>query len=143
MVAPLLEGTDMFITGIHIVSTNNIKLYLDADSGLSIEKSAVVNRKLRGLIDESGIFPDGDFSLEVSSPGLDEPLSGVRQYRKNIGRTLLVTTADELEVMGVLKAVTDEMITLESKPKAKKALELVITDIPFTHIVKSVVQVVF
>src|SRR5690606_37903099 len=92
MVSPLLEGTDMFITGIHIKPTNNIKLYLDADSGLSIEKSATINRKLYKLIEAEGMFPDGDFSLEVSSPGIDEPLVSIRQYVKNTGRTLLVTT---------------------------------------------------
>lgn len=140
MVTPLLEGTDMFITGIHIKPTNNIKLYLDADSGLSIEKSATINRKLYKLIEAEGMFPDGDFSLEVSSPGIDEPLVSTRQYVKNTGRTLLVTT-EEQEVLGVLKAVTEDGITLEVKPSKKK--EAIVLEIPFAQIKKSVVQVVF
>ena len=141
MVLPLLEGSDMFITGIHIKPVNNIKLYLDADSGLSIEKSAGVNRKLYKLIEASELFPGGDFSLEVSSPGIDEPLAGIRQYHKNIDRTLLVTTEEGQEILGVLQAVTEETITLEVKQSRKK--EAVIMEIPFAHIRKSVVQVVF
>ncbi len=141
MVVPLLEGTDMFITGIHITPVNNVKIYLDADNGLSIEKSAGVNRKLRGLIEASGLFPEGDFSLEVSSPGIDEPLAGIRQYRKNTGRTLLVTTEEGQELLGILKAVAEDAITLEVKQSGKK--EAIIMEIPFAHIRKSIVQVVF
>ncbi len=141
MVAPLLEGTDMFITGIQINPVNNIKLYLDADSGLSIEKSAGINRKLYGLIEASELFPDGDFSLEVSSPGVDEPLAGIRQYRKNTGRTLLVVTEEGQELLGVLKSVAEDKITLEIKQPRKK--ETVITEIPFASIRKAIVQIVF
>jgi ribosome maturation factor RimP len=147
MIAPLLEGTDMFITGIHIKPVGNVKVYLDADSGLSIEKSAGVNRTLYRLIEAAGLFPDGNFSLEVSSPGIDEPLAGMRQYRKNTGRTLLVVTEDGQELRGTLQAVAEDAITLEVPQAGKKKeagkKEAIIMEIPFAHIRKSIVQVVF
>jgi ribosome maturation factor RimP len=139
---PLLEGTDMFIVNMKIKPTNNIKVFLDADGGLSIDKSAKVNRGLYARIEESGLFPDGDFSLEVSSPGVDEPLTSVRQYKKNIGRTVAVTLTEEgQEKTGVLKEVKEEEIVLETKiPKKKETKQEVI---PFTDIKKIVVQIVF
>lgn len=143
MVLPLLEGTDMFITGIKIKPVNNIKLFLDADSGLSIEKSANVNRKLYKLIEAAAIFPEGDFSLEVSSPGIDEPLVNVRQYHKNIGRTLLVAQTDGAEVLGVLGEVTEEGIVMEVAIGKKVKKEITQVTIPFSNISKAVVQVVF
>ncbi len=143
MTEPLLEGTDIFIVNIKIKPTNNVKLYLDADEGLSISKSAGVNRKLRVLIEESGMFPDGDFSLEVSSPGVDEPLLQPRQYNKNIGREVLVTMQDETapEVLGTLKEADEEKLVLEVTQGKKKEISLV--EIPLASIKKTVVQIKF
>ncbi|XZF13672.1 ribosome maturation factor RimP [Chitinophagaceae bacterium MMS25-I14] len=138
---PLLEGTDMFIVNIKIKPTNNVKLFLDADTGLSVQKSATVNRKLHALIEESGLFPEGDFSLEVSSPGVDEPLMQSRQYHKNIGRTVLVTPVEGLEQTGVLKSVDDEKIVLEVKVPKKK--ETTMVEIPLSTIKTTVVQIIF
>jgi ribosome maturation factor RimP len=148
MVAPLLEGSDMFIVRVKIKPVNNIKLYIDADSGLSIQKSAEVNRKLYALIEEAQLFPDGDFSLEVSSPGVDEPLVSERQYRKNIGRTLLVTQEEGPELLGILKAVQEEGILLERQPEKKKKSkdqnsEPAEVVIPFSNIKKAIVQISF
>ena len=138
---PLLEGTDMFIVNIKIKPTNNIKLFLDADSGLSVSKSAEVNRKLYKLIEAESWFPEGDFSLEVSSPGVDEPLTGERQYKKNVGRTVLVTPVEGKDILGVLKEVKENEIVLEVKVPKKK--ETVMVDIPLSDIKKIVVQIIF
>ncbi len=63
------------------------------------------NRALYKQIEAEGIFPDGDFSLEVSSPGLDEPLKLKRQYQKNIGRNVEVTLQDGSKKEGKLLSI--------------------------------------
>src|SRR6187549_3524492 len=93
LLLPLLEGTDVFPVLVRIKPTNNVKVFLDADGGLNIATCAKINRTLHVLIEEAALFPEGDFSLEVSSPGIDEPLRSLRQYRKNQGRSLEVTLA--------------------------------------------------
>lgn len=138
---PLLEGTDMFIVNVKIKPINNIKLYIDADEGLSISKSAGVNRKLYALLEQSEIFPNGDFSLEVSSPGVDEPLLSGRQYRKNIGRTVLVTPIEGAEVLGILKEANEEKLVLEVTIPKKK--ETTVVEIPVSNIKKTIVQIKF
>src|SRR5687768_14605995 len=120
MVQPLLEGSDMFVTSIRIKPGNNIKVFLDADSGLDIGKCATVNRKLYHLIEDGGLYPDGDFSLEVSSPGVDEPLHSVRQYRKNIGRIVEVTPIEGLPVTGHLKELKEDKLILAIKGTKKE-----------------------
>ncbi len=142
IVEPLLEGTDIFIVNVKVKPVNNIKVYLDADSGLSIEKCTMVNRKLYAQIEETQMFPDGDFSLEVSSPGVDEPLLQPRQYKKNIGRKVLVTDKEGKESTGLMMDVTDEHIVLEMKG-AKTKDPKVVAEIPFTNIKTTVVQVIF
>jgi ribosome maturation factor RimP len=141
LLAPLLEGTDMFVTNLQIEPGNNIKLFLDADEGLNVQKSVSINRQLVAQIDELGWYPNGDYSLEVSSPGVDEPLRSIRQYKKNIGRTLAVTNIEDLEQIGVLKAVTEVGISLEVKINKKKETALV--ELPFENIKQSIVQVIF
>lgn len=141
LAAPLLEGTDMFIVRIKNKPTNNIKLYIDADSGLSVSKSADINRKLYKLIEEQAIFPDGDFSLEVSSPGVDEPLLFDRQYKKNIGRTILIYMNDGTEKLGKLKEVSEDKLLIELKqPKKKEPLPI---EVAMADINKTVVQITF
>lgn len=141
LLQPLLEQTDMFIVNMKVKPINNIKIYLDSDTGFSVDKSAKVNRNLYALIEEKQLFPDGDFSLEVSSPGVDEPLHEWRQYKKNIGRKVLVTLADGAEKLGTLKEINEERLVLEMSVPKKK--ETTIVEIPFSDIKTTVVQISF
>lgn len=142
LIEPLLNE-DIFLVSIKIKPTNNFKIYLDADSGLGIEKCIKINRALYKIIEETGMYPEGDFSLEVSSPGLDEPLKLLRQYKKNTGRNVEVITVDDSKIEGKLADVTDEKITVEfTEGKGKKALQKK-EEIYFTNIKQTKVQIKF
>ena len=139
---PLLTD-DIFLVDIKIKPVNNIKIYLDADSGLGIEKCIKINRALYKVMDEMGIYPDGDFSLEVSSPGIDEPLKLHRQYVKNIGRNVEVTLKDDSKKSGKLTTVNETDIVLEfTEGKNKKAV-LKQVAIPFSDIKETIVLIKF
>ena len=134
---------DIFFVDMKVKPTNNIKIFLDADSGLGIEKCIKINRRLYRQVEEMGFYPEGDFSLEVSSPGIDEPLKLLRQYVKNIGRSVEVTLNDDTIKEGILlEAVEDQIVIETSEGKNKKA---VTTQIPvlFTDIKQTVVQIKF
>ena len=134
---------DLFLVEIRIKPTNNVKIYIDGDQGVSVEKLVSYNRKLYRQLEEEGVFPDGDFSLELSSPGLDEPLKMHRQYVKNIGRPVEVIFNDGIKQEGVLKAVTEEAIEVESTTgKGKKAITAQLT-IPFIQIKSTKIQIKF
>ena len=142
LIGPLLQD-DIFLVSIKIKPTNNIKIYLDADSGLGIEKCIKINRALYKIMEEMGMYPDGDFSLEVSSPGLDEPLKLLRQYKKNIGREVEVTINDDVKKEGKLAEVTEEKINIEyTEGKGKKAV-VKKEDILFSDIKQTKVQIKF
>lgn len=139
----LEEEPGYFLVDVTIRPVNNIKVFLDADTGVVIERCVAYNRKLYNLITETGLFPDGEFSLEVSSPGIDEPLKMHRQYVKNIGRLLEVTQVEGEVLTGTLQAVSDLDITLvveSGKPRKKVSTEHII---PFTNIKTSKIQIVF
>ena len=82
LVQELLESDPAYyLVDLRVKPTNNIKLFIDGDSGITIEKCISINRALYKKIEEMGLFPEGDFSLEVSSPGVGEPLKQHRQYK--------------------------------------------------------------
>lgn len=142
LIAPLLTD-DIFLVSIKVKPINNYKIYLDADAGLGIEKCIKINRALYKIMEEMGMYPDGDFSLEVSSPGVDEPLKLLRQYKKNIGRNVEVLLNDEVKKEGTLKEVTEDTITIEqTEGKGKKAVT-VNTSISFTQIKQTKVLIKF
>lgn len=144
LIGKIIEGdSDIFLVSLRIKPTNNFKVYLDADSGLSIEKCIKINRALYKTIEEQGWYPDGDFSLEVSSPGVDEPLKMLRQYKKNVGRKLEVILTDETKKEGKLTGVEENSIHLEyTEGKNKKAVTHTI-EIAFSDIKQATVLVSF
>ncbi|MBS1749818.1 MAG: ribosome maturation factor [Bacteroidetes bacterium] len=144
MISELLkDNPDYFLVDIIIKPTNNIKVYLDADSGVSIDKCVKYNRTLYKHIEESGLFPNGDFSLEVSSPGLDEPLKLYRQYVKNTGRTVEVIQQDGTKIIGKLNVVNIEGIELEEIKGKNKKKEIIQHTILFKNIKSTKIQIQF
>ncbi|MFY7651941.1 MAG: ribosome maturation factor [Chitinophagaceae bacterium] len=139
----LADTPQFFLVSLKVKPTHNIKLFIDGDTGLTIENCIAVNRKLYPLIEALGMYEPGDFSLEVSSPGIDEPLRLHRQYLKNIGRSLDIVLLDGTEQKGVLTAVTDEVITLQvTTGKGKKAVTNTL-ELAFAQIKTATVQIIF
>lgn len=139
----LADDPQYFLVEVKIRPTNNIKVFLDGDSGISIERCITYNRQLYKIIESSDVFPADDFSLEVSSPGLDEPLKSLRQYRKNAGRKVEVLLKDGVKTEGVMKAVTESGIIVEETRGKNKKKEIIEHDFPFDSIKSTKIQIVF
>jgi ribosome maturation factor RimP len=141
---PLLqEDPSYFLVHIKVKPGHIIRVYIDGDEGLPIKQCTSFNRRLYKAIEEAAWFPEGDFALEVSSPGVDEPLLLNRQYVKNIGRKVEVTFNDETIQEGMLTNVTDTEITIDwTEGKGKKAVQQQ-SVIPFENIKSTIVQIQF
>ena len=113
------ENNSLFLIEFNVDNSNHIKVVIDGDEGVSVNDCIAVSRKIEHNLDRE----EEDFSLEVLSAGVSEPLRLPRQYRKNIGRTLAVTTPEE-KIEGKLVSVEDGKIHLqwqarEAKPVGK------------------------
>ena len=116
----LTELPGYFLVEISVKPTNNIKVFVDADQGAAIDQLSRINRALYKWVEEY-LFPNGDFSIEVSSPGLDEPLKLDRQYLKNIGRMVEILLRNGLKKEGKLISVSEtEVVIEEERGKGKK-----------------------
>ena len=144
LIEPLLqEDPSYFLVHIKVKPGHIIRVYIDGDQGLPIKQCTSFNRRLYKAIEEAAWFPEGDFALEVSSPGVDEPLVLNRQYVKNIGRNVEVVLNDETVYVGNLKEVTDKDILIEwTAGKGKKATQEQLL-IPFENIKSTIVQIQF
>lgn len=129
IVKVILKGT---------VGNQRLIVLLDGDQGVTIDQCGSVSRKLAEVIEERGLIEDKYF-LEVSSAGVDFPLQYVRQYKKNIGRSLKVDLKDGTTVSGELQEVNDEMIVLVEKVKKETKSH----QVKFNEINKSMVLVSF
>ena len=132
-----------FLVEIKIKPTNNVKLFLDGDQGVTIEKCISWNRALYKKIEEDNLFPNGDFSLEVSSPGVDEPLKLFRQYKKNVGRTVEVVLKEGNKITGKMIDVTEDAITVEETKGKNKKKEVLQHVFLFDQIKSTKIQTVF
>jgi len=113
------EFKDCFLVDLKIHNNNQLKVFIDSDSSFTSGRCVIITRALRNYLEESGVL-GLDFSLEVSSPGLDRPLQYKRQYHKNVGRELELTTTDDEKLIGELIRVDDDAIELMIKKKKEK-----------------------
>jgi len=115
---------------------------IDGDSGVSVDDCANISRQLNEAFDGSGL-PD-DYSLEVTTPGVDQPLKLIRQYPKHTGRSLKIILKDGQTIRGKLLGVDKDVLKLEREASRKNmpANELQ-TEIVFQEIEKTFVQISF
>jgi len=139
--ALLQSDPGYFLIEVRILPGNNIQLFVDGDQGITIDKCVALNRSLYKQLEESNLFAGADFSLEVSSPGLDEPLKLPRQFQKNIGRHVEVVFKDGTKKEGKLASATENGIIVEEKSGRKK--EVIQHNFLFENIKTIKVQVVF
>jgi len=139
--ALILDKPGVFLVEVKIRPGNNVKVFIDADQGVRIDELAQYNRSLYKKIEESNLFPNGDFSLEVSSPGLDEPFKLHRQYLKNIGRNVEVIRKDGIKTEGKLLNATETEIIVEEERGNKKNKELLQHSISLENIKSTKVQI--
>jgi ribosome maturation factor RimP len=104
-----LSGSDKFLVDLKISTDNRINVAIDGDNGITIDDCIELSRAIENSLDRDV----EDFELNVASAGLDSPLKLKRQYKKNIGQDLSVTTFDSETFEGRLIDADDERIILK------------------------------
>jgi len=141
----LEENKSLFLIDLNISEDNQIRVILDGDKGVTVEDCIAVSRAIEHNLDRE----EYDFSLEVMSAGVSEPLTLPRQYKKNIGRTLKIKTKNDEKIEGELTAANDDSFTLkwsarEPKPvgKGKVTVQKEAT-LPYKDIMEAKVMITF
>ncbi|KAB1156791.1 ribosome assembly cofactor RimP [Flavobacterium luteum] len=140
----LTEKPAVFLIDLTITDSFKVIVTLDADNGVVLQDCIDISRAIENNLDRE----EQDFSLEVASVGVGSPLKIVRQYKKNVGRTLIVKVANET-IEAKLVDANEEFITLaweaREPKKIGKGKETVQKrqEIPYSEIKEAIVTVTF
>lgn len=132
----ILQGTDLFLVDLSVAADNSIEVEIDAPKGVNVDTCREVSRKLEERLDRE----TEDFALTVCSAGIGYPFKVPQQYEKNIGNTVEVKLANGQKLEGMLKAHTENGITVEveekvaAEGKRKKTTVKTEKDIQFSEI---------
>jgi ribosome maturation factor RimP len=111
----IAENEALFLIDLSISPDNNIKVVVDGDKGVALNECIRISRHIEHNLDRE----ETDFSLEVTSPDVTDPIVNKRQYNKNINRLLKVKTNDE-SIEGNLIEIDENNITLQWKTREPK-----------------------
>ena len=103
-----IAGTDKFIVEVKVKPGNRIMVFVDADNGVTIDDCVKLSRFIESNLDRN----TEDFELEVSSAGLDFPLTSARQFKKNIGKEVKVILKGGITKTGMLTNISDNEIEI-------------------------------
>ncbi|MNF30661.1 hypothetical protein D3C84_114070 [compost metagenome] len=140
----LLDKPSIFLTDLTITDAFKIIVSLDGDNGVALQDCIDISRAIENNLDRE----EQDFSLEVASVGVGSPLKMIRQYKKNVGRTLIVKTATE-NIEAELVEANDDFVILSWKArepkKVGKGKETVQKELklPYEDIKEAIVTVTF
>jgi ribosome maturation factor RimP len=116
-----------------------VRVLVDGENGITLDDIATVSQAVSDSLDADDPLGDEPYTLEVSSPGVDRPLTLPRHWRRNVGRLVAVTLTDGTQLTARLTAVDDTSATLETDTKGRKATRTV----PLASVARAVVEVEF
>ncbi|MBY0433756.1 MAG: ribosome maturation factor RimP [Cyclobacteriaceae bacterium] len=128
-----------------VASTRNlskITVIVDGDAGITIDDCSKISQEFSRQLDEMNFGADR-YVLEVTTPGLDQPLKLKRQYRKNVGRGIKVHRTDKSIVMGRLAGANEDAITVALEEKKGKVITEKEVIMPYDAIEKAFVMISF
>jgi ribosome maturation factor RimP len=114
-----LESVRMSVAG----RRRLLRIVVDGDHGVSLDDAADVSRDISAMLDEANALGEVPYTLEVSSPGVDRPLTEPRHWRRAVGRLVKVKVAGEPAVEGRILAADADGVTLELA-KGERRFEL-------------------
>ena len=112
------ENSELFLIDLQFLADNKIFVEIDGDNGVSLDECIRVSRGVEHNLDRE----EEDFSLEVTTPDIAQPIKVTRQYIKNINRVLTIRLKDNTRVEGMLKSVSEGGIELEWKAREPKPI---------------------
>jgi len=142
LITPALQEAGYYLEDINVVSPGNhriVTVIVDGETALNLDQVKVASKLVSELVDEATFMGETPFTLEVTSPGIDRPLTLPRHFAKNVTRLLKVTQSDGVVLTGRITSNTDLDVTLSVVEK-KETKEVVIA---LADIKRAVVEIEF
>ena len=132
-ISPALHKAGYFLEDVNLVSPGQhriVTVIVDGASALNLDQVTVASKLVSELLDDAPFMGDTPFTLEVTSPGIDRPLTLPRHFAKNVDRLLKVTKTDGEVVTGRILSNTEVDVTLTvTEKKDVKEVTIALIDI--------------
>jgi ribosome maturation factor RimP len=142
LVTPAVSDQGFYLEDVHVATPGSHRIVtciVDGDASLNLDQVTTVSRVISELLDEAAFMGETPFTLEVTSPGVDRPLTQPRHFAKNIDRLLKIVKLDGSEVTGRILSNTDQDVTLTVTVK-KETIEQTVS---LSEIKRAVVEIEF
>ncbi len=142
LITPALQQAGYFLEDVNLVTPGNhriVTVIVDGETSLNLDQVTVASKLVSELMDEAPFMGETPFTLEVTSPGIDRPLTLPRHFAKNLSRLLKVTKTDGVVVTGRITSNNDDSVTLAVVEK-KESKEVVVA---LAEIKRAVVEIEF
>ncbi len=126
-----LEAVDLTSAGKRRV----LRVAIDKDGGVTMDDIADATREVSRVLDDTNVMGEQAYTLEVSSPGVDRPLTLPRHWRRNTGRLVKVTLAEGEPVTGRITASDDDGADLDVEGNERR--------VAYAEVVKAKIQIEF
>ena len=116
VIGPVIAGAGMDLESVRVSAAGRrrlLRVVVDSDRGVSLDDAAAISRNLSAALDATPVMGDFPYTLEVSSPGVDRPLTDPRHWRRAVGRLVQVTAADAGPISGRVLAADSDGVTLD------------------------------
>jgi ribosome maturation factor RimP len=116
VIGPVIAAAGMDLESVRVSAAGRrrlLRVVVDSDRGVSLDDAAAISRKLSAALDAAPVMGDFPYTLEVSSPGVDRPLTDPRHWRRAVGRLVQVTAADAGPISGRVLAADADGVTLD------------------------------
>jgi ribosome maturation factor RimP len=116
LIRPVVAAAGMDLESVRVTVAGRrrlLRIVVDSDHGVSLDDAALVSREVSTALDASDVMDDVPYTLEVSSPGVNRPLTEPRHWRRAVGRLVRVKAGAEGTVQGRVLAADAEGVTLD------------------------------
>jgi ribosome maturation factor RimP len=142
LITPAVSDQGFYLEDVHVATPGSHRIVtciVDGDASLNLDQVTSVSRVISELLDEAAFMGETPFTLEVTSPGVDRPLTQPRHFAKNVDRLLKIIKLDGSEVIGRILSNTDQDVTLTVTVK-KETTEQTVS---LSDIKRAVVEIEF
>jgi ribosome maturation factor RimP len=116
VIRPVVAAAGMDLESVRVTAAGRrrlLRVVVDSDRGVSLDDAAAVSRDLSAALDTVAVMGDFPYTLEVSSPGVDRPLTDLRHWRRAVGRLVRVPVADSGPVAGRILSADADGVTMD------------------------------
>ncbi len=118
VITPAIESLGFYVEDITITSAGKrsmLTVIVDGDTHLSLDQVTVATKAISEIVENLPTLGNNPFTLEVTSPGLDRPLTKPRHWRKNQDRLIKIVLTDGKEIKGRIKDSTENAVTVDEQ----------------------------